>query len=99
MLIYLLADYCLEGIHPIDPHSVKSRAPERVPVQHVELSLHGGIPLVLLPVRLELKAGRGVGVPLHVPTPEEVHAIGCALPCHYASCFDLSHSVSFSFFF
>ena len=99
MLIYLLADYCLEGIHPIDPHSVKSRAPERVPVQHVELSLHGGVPLVLLSVRLELKAGRGIGVSLDISAPEEVHALGCALPRHHASCFDLSHAVSFSFSF
>ena len=68
-------------------------------MQHVELSLHGRIPLVLLPVRRVLLASGSIGMSLDIPAPNGVQPISCALPGHHASCFALSHSVFFLLFF
>jgi hypothetical protein len=89
--LYLLVDYCPQGVHSIDPHAVQSAACEGVPVQHVQFPLHGGVPLVLLPVRRVLLASGSIGMSLDVASPNEIHPVGCALPCHHAA-FALSSS-------
>ena len=68
-------------------------------MQHVQLPLHGGIPLVLLPIRLQLEAGGAVCMSLDISAPDKVQSVSCALPRQHTSRFALSHLFSYSVVF